>query len=55
MKIYTNEGNPFGLKLQLLAKFAKREVVVEKVNLNGKYRKGGILHSMQGGVFTFFN
>ncbi|XP_037819118.1 methionine--tRNA ligase, cytoplasmic [Lucilia sericata] len=34
MKIYTNEGNPLGLKLQILAKFAKREVSVEKVNLN---------------------
>lgn len=36
MKIYTNDGNPFGLKVQILAKFAKREVTVEKVNLNGE-------------------
>ena len=36
MKIYTNEGNPLGLKLQILAKFAKREASVEKVNLNGE-------------------
>ncbi|XP_073813563.1 methionyl-tRNA synthetase 1 [Musca autumnalis] len=43
MKIYTNEGNPFGLKLQLLAKFAKREVVVEKVNLNDANAKDFLL------------
>ncbi|XP_017471733.1 PREDICTED: methionine--tRNA ligase, cytoplasmic [Rhagoletis zephyria] len=34
MKIYTNEGNPFGLKLQLLAKFAKQPVEVVNVTLN---------------------
>ncbi|XP_053963720.1 methionine--tRNA ligase, cytoplasmic [Anastrepha ludens] len=34
MKIYTNEGNPFGFKLQLLAKFANRPVEVTKVTLN---------------------
>ncbi|XP_037955736.1 methionine--tRNA ligase, cytoplasmic [Teleopsis dalmanni] len=34
MKIYVNEGNPWGLNLLMLAKFAKREVVVEKINLN---------------------
>ncbi|XP_014085549.2 methionine--tRNA ligase, cytoplasmic [Bactrocera oleae] len=34
MIIYTNEGNPFGLKLQLLAKFANKPVDVIKVTLN---------------------
>ncbi|CAD7013931.1 unnamed protein product [Ceratitis capitata] len=34
MKIYTNEGNPFGFKLQLLAKFANKPVEVFKVALN---------------------
>uniref|UniRef100_A0A1A9UV52 Methionine--tRNA ligase, cytoplasmic n=1 Tax=Glossina austeni TaxID=7395 RepID=A0A1A9UV52_GLOAU len=34
MKIYTNEGNPFGLKLQILAKLAKCEVTVEKISIN---------------------
>ncbi|XP_055385323.1 methionine--tRNA ligase, cytoplasmic [Condylostylus longicornis] len=34
MIIYTNEGNPFGLKLLLLVKFAGKEAVLKKVNLN---------------------
>lgn len=36
MIIYTNEGNPLGLQLLMLAKFAKRTVQVQLVNLNGK-------------------
>lgn len=36
MKIYTNEGNPLGLKLLILTKFAKKEVAVETVNLVGE-------------------
>lgn len=35
MKIYTNPGNPFGFQLQLMAKFAKKQVNLEKVNLSG--------------------
>lgn len=42
MKIFTNEGNPFGLKLQLLAKFANKPVQVIKVTLNGKSKGVGI-------------
>ncbi|XP_034651564.1 methionine--tRNA ligase, cytoplasmic [Drosophila subobscura] len=34
MIIYTNEGNPLGLQLLMLAKFAKRSVQVQLVNLN---------------------
>ncbi|KAH8407407.1 hypothetical protein KR222_008420 [Zaprionus bogoriensis] len=36
MIIYTNEGNPLGLQLLMLAKFAKRTVQLQLVNLNGK-------------------
>jgi len=36
MIIYTNEGNPLGLQLLMLAKFAKRPVQVQLVNLNGE-------------------
>lgn len=36
MIIYTNEGNPLGLKLLLVAKFAKKDVQVKIVSLNGK-------------------
>lgn len=36
MKIYTNEGNPLGLKLLLAAKFAKKDVQIKIVTLNGK-------------------
>lgn len=36
MKIYTNEGNPLGLKLLILTKFAKKDVTIESVNLNGE-------------------
>lgn len=39
MIIYTNEGNPLGLQLLMLAKFAKQAVQVQLVNLNGKTRK----------------
>lgn len=39
MIIYTNEGNPLGLQLLMLAKFAKRAVQVQLVNLNGKSKK----------------
>ncbi|XP_058982072.1 methionine--tRNA ligase, cytoplasmic-like [Musca domestica] len=56
MKIYTNEGNPFGLKLQLLAKFAKREVVVEKVNLNDANGKDFLLlptYELENGIKLF--
>uniref|UniRef100_A0A1A9WPB0 Methionine--tRNA ligase, cytoplasmic n=1 Tax=Glossina brevipalpis TaxID=37001 RepID=A0A1A9WPB0_9MUSC len=34
MKIYTNEGNPFGLQMQILVKLAKCEASVEKININ---------------------
>lgn len=34
MIIYTNPGNPFGLKLLICAKFAKKEVRVKTVSLN---------------------
>lgn len=37
MIIYTNPGNPFGLKLLICAKFAKKEVQVKTVSINGKY------------------
>lgn len=36
MIIYTNEGNPLGLKLLLVARFAKKDVQVKIVSLNGK-------------------
>lgn len=36
MIIYTNEGNPLGLKLLLVAKFAKKIVQIKTVTLNGK-------------------
>lgn len=36
MIIYTNEGNPFGLKLLICAKLGKvSKVTVKKVTLNG--------------------
>lgn len=39
MIIYTNEGNPLGLQLLMLAKFAKKTVQVQLVNLNdAKYK-----------------
>ncbi|KAL7736851.1 hypothetical protein ACLKA6_015685 [Drosophila palustris] len=39
MIIYTNEGNPLGLQLLMLAKFAKQAVQVQLVNLNdAKYK-----------------
>ncbi|XP_013104836.2 methionine--tRNA ligase, cytoplasmic [Stomoxys calcitrans] len=56
MKVYTNDGNPFGLKLQMLAKFAKREVVVEKVNLNDAKGKELMLLptlELDGGIQLF--
>uniref|UniRef100_A0A1Q3FWE3 Methionine--tRNA ligase, cytoplasmic n=1 Tax=Culex tarsalis TaxID=7177 RepID=A0A1Q3FWE3_CULTA len=34
MIIYTNPGNPFGLKLLICAKFAKKEVQVKTVSIN---------------------
>lgn len=37
MIIYTNEGNPFGLELLILAKLAKKDVTVKTVNLNGEW------------------
>lgn len=37
MIIYTNEGNPLGLQLLMLAKFAKQAVKVQLVNLNGEW------------------
>ncbi|KAI9583440.1 hypothetical protein GQX74_005188 [Glossina fuscipes] len=43
MKIYTNEGNPFGLKLQILAKLAKCEVTVEKIGINDDKTKNLLL------------
>lgn len=37
MIIYTNEGNPLGLKLLLCTNFAKKgNVEIKYVNLNGK-------------------
>lgn len=36
MIIYTNAGNPFGLKLLICAKFAKKDVQVKTIALNGK-------------------
>jgi Glutathione S-transferase, N-terminal domain len=36
MIIYTNEGNPLGLKLLLVAKFAKKDVQIKFVTLNGE-------------------
>lgn len=34
MIIYTNEGNPFGLKLLIFAKLSKNDATVKKINLN---------------------
>ncbi|XP_030373626.1 methionine--tRNA ligase, cytoplasmic [Scaptodrosophila lebanonensis] len=39
MIIYTNEGNPLGLKLLMLAKFAKQSVQLQVVNLNDAKHK----------------
>lgn len=36
MIIYTNEGNPLGLKLLAIAKFAKKDVQVKITTLTGK-------------------
>ena len=36
MIIYTNEGNPLGLKLVAAAKFAKKDVQIKVVTLNGE-------------------
>lgn len=36
MKILYNEGNPFGLKLLLCAKFGQKEVGLVKVAMNGE-------------------
>ncbi|XP_068147397.1 methionine--tRNA ligase, cytoplasmic [Drosophila tropicalis] len=48
MIIYTNEGNPLGLQLQILAKFAKREVQVQLVNLNdSKYKHLLVLPTLE--------
>lgn len=41
MIIYTNAGNPFGLKLLICAKFAKKDVQVKTIALNGKIFFGG--------------
>jgi methionyl-tRNA synthetase len=38
MIIYTNEGNPLGLKLLLAAKLAKKDLQVKVVTLNGESR-----------------
>lgn len=35
MKILYNDGNPFGLKLLLCAKFGQKDVELAKVALNG--------------------
>jgi len=40
MIIYTNDGNPLGLQLLMLAKFAKQPVQVQLVNLNGEFCHG---------------
>ncbi|XP_055839978.1 methionine--tRNA ligase, cytoplasmic [Episyrphus balteatus] len=40
MIIYTNEGNPFGLNLLVLTKFAKKNASVKKINLNDPAIKG---------------
>lgn len=37
MIIYTNKGNPFALKLLISSKLARREVIVEQVDISGKY------------------
>lgn len=36
MKILYNEGNPFGLKLLLCAKFGQKDVTLVNVTLSGK-------------------
>lgn len=36
MKILYNDGNPFGLKLLLCAKFGQKDVTLAKVALNGE-------------------
>lgn len=38
MIIYTNKGNPFGLKLLISSKLAKKEVIVEQVNITSEYQ-----------------
>lgn len=45
MIIYTNEGNPLGLKLLLVAKFAKKDVQIKVTNLNGENAKIWIIVS----------
>ncbi|XP_039480722.1 methionine--tRNA ligase, cytoplasmic [Drosophila santomea] len=48
MIIYTNEGNPLGLQLLMLAKFAKRPVQVQLVNLNdAKYKDLLVLPTLE--------
>ncbi|XP_064543001.1 methionine--tRNA ligase, cytoplasmic [Drosophila montana] len=48
MIIYTNEGNPLGLQLLVLAKFAKRAVQVLLVNLNdAKYKDLMVLPTLE--------
>ncbi|ALC42554.1 CG15100 [Drosophila busckii] len=48
MIIYTNEGNPFGLQLLMLAKFAKRQVQLQLVNLNdAKYKDLLVLPTLE--------
>lgn len=36
MIIYTNKGNPFALKLLISCKLAKKEVIVEQVNISSE-------------------
>ncbi|KAH8290278.1 hypothetical protein KR054_001553 [Drosophila jambulina] len=48
MIIYTNEGNPLGLQLLMLVKYAKRQVQVQLVNLNDpKYKDLLVLPTLQ--------
>ncbi|XP_001360316.2 methionine--tRNA ligase, cytoplasmic [Drosophila pseudoobscura] len=48
MIIYTNEGNPLGLQLLMLAKFAKRSVQLVNLNLNdAKFKDFLILPTLE--------
>lgn len=42
MIIYTNKGNPFGLKLLISAKLAKKEVIVEQKNISSECKIVGV-------------
>jgi Glutathione S-transferase, N-terminal domain len=51
MILFTNEGNPLGLKILSAALFAKKEINVKIVNLDGERK----LKKLQKKLFGYFD